>query len=127
MRRSEKGAKKKQRGVQYYGEYEWDDAENEDGWIVEAIVDKQVADGKRVFANQGKKRKGCVLYQIVWEGFPPDLEWWEPASSIGRQALLEYEASLAAQAAEEAADLAEDAELDASDSDEEEEQEQHDT
>ena len=119
VRRTEKGQKgapkRRKAGVQCYGDYEWDEDANEEGWKIEAIVDKVKADGTRVFANQGKARKGRVLYRIIWDGYPADLEWWEPASQIDRATLIEYEAGLAAQAAAEAADEAEDAELEESD------------
>ena len=119
VRRTEKGEtgapKKRKAGVEYYGDYEWDAEANEEGWKIEAIVDKVKADGVRVFANQGKVRKGRILYRIIWDGYPADLEWWEPASQIDKATLMEYEASLAAQAAAEAADEAEDAELEESD------------
>ena len=122
VRRTEKGEKgapkKRKPGVEYYGDYEWDEEANEEGWKIEAIVDKVRADGQRVFANRGKARKGSILYRIIWDGYPADLEWWEPASQIDQQTLMEYEASLAAQAAAEAADEAEDAELEESDDEE---------
>ena len=75
------------------------------------VSDADTPDGVRVFANQGRARKGRVLYRIIWDGYPADLEWWEPASQIAPDTLMEYEAGLAAQAAAEAADEAEDAEL----------------
>ena len=119
VRRTEKGQKgapkKRKAGVQYYGDYEWDEDENEEGWKIEAIVDKVKADGVRVFANQGKVRKGRVMYRIIWDGYPADLEWWEPASQIEPGFLRQYETGLAEQAAAEAADEAEDAELEESD------------
>ena len=67
-----------------------------------------VADCQIEYANQGKARKGTVLYRVVWQNYPPDMVWYEPADNLGEGWLEEYEAGLEAEAqldAEEAAEL----------------------
>ena len=85
------------------------DRELEEDFEVEAIVGMVVADGKTVYANQGRVKVGTVLYRIVWKDYPPDVIWYEPAENLGDELLAEYEAALEAEAeldAEEAAELA---------------------
>ena len=54
-----------------------------------------------------------VLYRVVWQGFPPDLVWYEPKGNLGADHVSEYEARAAEEAAadeaaaQEAAELAE--------------------
>ena len=60
---------------------------------------------------QGNATKGTVLYRIVWKDYPPDLVWYEPAGNVGGGLVDEYEALVAAEAAEDEADALEDAEL----------------
>ena len=95
--------------------YEWTD---DDHIVLEAIVGSVIADGQTTYANQGKARKGTVLYRVVWEDFPPDMEWYEPKANIeandGGAALLEaFAAAAAADEAAEAAEAAAEAELEA--------------
>lgn len=102
------GRKRKRPGIIEYDGWEWDEGEE---FELEAIVDKQVACGQRSFANLGKVRKGVIVYRLVFKGFPPDMEWWEPRSSVGTAALDEYEAALASEQAQREAEEAEEAEL----------------
>ncbi|KAL1507568.1 hypothetical protein AB1Y20_007188 [Prymnesium parvum] len=103
------GRKRKARSdvVEYDG-YEWAADEEFD---LDAIVDKQVADGERIFANLGKVSKGILVYRLVFKGFPPDMEWWEPRSEVGKAALEEFEAALSREAAEKEAEESAEAEL----------------
>ena len=78
---------------------------------MEAIVGKLTADGQTEYANQGKARRGTVLYRIVWVGYPPDVIWYEPAANVGTELVTEYEARIAAEAAEDEAAAREEAEL----------------
>ena len=39
--------------------------EEEDDFEVEAIVGKVVADGVTTYANQGKAKKGTILYRVI--------------------------------------------------------------
>ena len=71
----------------------------------------QVGDGTRIFANLGKVRKGAVIYRLVLQGHPTDMEWWEPRCNISEQALAEYEAAVAIEVAEAEREAEEDAEL----------------
>ena len=105
--RCEGGSKKKRKRTEYMG-HSWTTEEEED-FEVEAIVGMVVADGKTVYANQGRVKVGTVLYRIVWKDYPPDVIWYEPAENLGDELLAEYEAALEAEAeldAEEAAELA---------------------
>ena len=85
----------------------------QDDFELDAIVGKVIADGSSTYANQGKARKGTVLYRVVWQGFPPDLVWYEPKGNLGADHVSEYEARAAEEAAadeaaaQEAAELAE--------------------
>ena len=97
--------------------YEWTE-EDEDGVKVEAIVDKLIADGKTEYANQGKAKKGTILYRIIWKdadgcSYPPDMVWYEPSKNLDKElpALVAFEARTAEEAAEAAAEEAEEAEL----------------
>ena len=112
-----KAKRKRSSDVREYMGYEWT-AEEEDSFQVEAIVGMLVADGKASYANQGKPRKGTVLYRVVWKDvdglcFPPDMIWYEPEDNLGSElpALVEYKAHVAAEAQEAAAERAEEAEL----------------
>ena len=60
---------------------------------------------------QGKAKAGTVLYRIVWENYPPDLVWYEPAENVGCKLLEEYEQRVVAEAGEEEAEAREDAQL----------------
>ena len=75
-------------------------------------VGKLTADGKAVYANQGKAKQGTVLYRIVWKDYPPDVVWYEPRENVGVELIEQYEARAAAEAAEEEASAQEEAELD---------------
>ena len=33
-------------------------------------------------AQQGKAKKGTILYRLVWEGCPPELVWYEPEKNV---------------------------------------------
>lgn len=110
--------------VRFWMGYEWTE-EEEDGFEVEAIVGKVVADGKTEYANQGKVPKGTVLYRVVWrdsqgESYPPDMVWYEPAANLGTEleALIEFEQRVAEEAAEAEAELREEAELEQLEEDE---------
>eukprot|EP00966_Prymnesium_polylepis_P252408 5835353-Prymnesium_polylepis.1 len=93
-------------------DYSWTE-EEEDSFKVEAIVGKVTADSQTEYANQGKARKGTILYRVVWRDFPPDMVWYEPARSLGAElpALVEFEQRVAEEAAEAAAEEEEEAEL----------------
>ena len=78
---------------------------------MEAVVGKVVADGQTAYANQGRVAAGVVLYRIVWQGYPPDMVWYEPGENLGSELLREFEQSLAADAAADEASAREDAEL----------------
>ena len=53
-------------------------------------------------------RKDVIVYvyRLVFEGFPPDMEWWEPRSEVGTAALEEYEAARAQEVVEREAEEA---------------------
>ena len=68
--------------------YEWT-AEEEDDFEPEAITGKVIADGTTEYVNQGKAKKGTVLYRIVWKVFPPDMVWYEPAENPGEMGYLQ--------------------------------------
>lgn len=113
----DKKAGKKRKGVHEWMGFEWTD-EEADGFEVEAIVGKVIADGVTEYANQGKANKGTVLYRIIWKdkdgtAYPPDMVWYEPRSGLGAElpALVEYEARAAEEAAAAVAEAAEDEEL----------------
>lgn len=105
-----KGKKRKKPGVTEWMGYEWTEEEAE-GFEVEAIVGKLVADGTSTYANQGKAKKGAVLYRVVWHNYPPDMVWYEPAENLGDGLLDEYETRAASEAAEDAREAQEEAEL----------------
>ena len=107
-----KAGKKRKPNERYYMGYVWT-AEEEDDFEVEAIVGKLTADGVTEYANQGKAKAGTVLYRIVWQNYPPDMIWYEPAENIGTGLREEFEARAAAEAAEDEAAAHEDAELEA--------------
>ena len=67
---------------------------------------KVVADGVSTYANQGKVRNGTVLYRIIWQGYSPDLVWYEPAANVGPGLVTDFEARVAAEAEAEAAEAA---------------------
>lgn len=97
--------------------YEWTEDEQDD-FTVKAIVGKVTADGKMVYANQGKAKKGTVLYRVIWadsEGssYPPDMVWYEPSENISAEndALLEFEQQAVREAEEEAQAAREEEEL----------------
>ena len=97
--------------------FEWTE-EEADGFEVEAIVGKVIADSATEYANQGKAKKGTILYRIIWKdsqgcAYPPDMVWYEPRSGLGDElpALVEFEAQAAAEAAEAAKEAEEEAEL----------------
>ena len=71
-----------------------------------------IADGKTAYANQGKIKKGTILYRVVWKDYPPDLVWYEPSKNLGGGLIAEYEARVTAETAEEEAAAQEEAELD---------------
>jgi hypothetical protein len=75
-------------------------------------VGKVIADGTTTYANQGKAKKGSILYRVVWKTYPPDMVWYEPASNLGAGWVAEYEAGVAVEAAEDEAAAREEAELD---------------
>jgi len=110
-------AKKKKKGepvVHSYMDYEWTD---DDPFVLEAIVGKVVADGQTNYANQGRARKGTVLYRVIWQSYPPDMIWFEPKQNVeendgGAELLVAYEAAATAEAEAEAAEAAAEAELD---------------
>ena len=83
---------------------------------------KVVADGVSSYANQGKVRKGTVLYRIIWQGYSPDLVWYEPGANVCDVLIGEFEQRVAAEAEAEAAEAAaaaeEEAELAAMEDDE---------
>ena len=79
--------------------------------IVCTQVGKLTADGKTVYANQGKAKQGTILYRIVWKDYPPDDVWYEPRENVGVELIEQYEARVAAEAAEEEAAAQEEAEL----------------
>ena len=70
------------------------------------------ADGETDYANQGKAKKGTILYRIVWQDFPPDMIWYEPEENVGAGWVKEYEARVAAEAAADEAAAREEDELD---------------
>ena len=74
---------------------------------------KVIADGRTEYANQGKPKAGTVLYRIVWHNYPPDMVWYEPKDNLGAElkALVDFEARIAAEAAEAAAAAEEEAKL----------------
>lgn len=105
-----KKGKRKARVTEYMG-YEWTE-EEEDDFEVEAIVGRLVADGSTAYANQGKAKKGTILYRIVWKSYPPDMVWYEPASNLGRDLIDEFEALMAAEEASDEAEARDEHELD---------------
>lgn len=105
-----KKAGKAKKGLTEYMGYSWTEEEAEH-FKVEAIVGKVEADGKTEYANQGKARKGTILYRIVWETYSADMLWYEPAKNIGKGLRDEYEATLEAEAAADLAAAQEEAEL----------------
>lgn len=108
--------KRKTRVTEYMG-YEWT-AEEEDDFEVEAIVGRLVADGNTTYANQGKVKKGTILYRLVWKSYPPDMIWYEPACNIGHDLIDEFEARMALEEANDEAEARDEAELDALEEDE---------
>ena len=48
----------------------------------------------------------------MWEGYPPELVWYEPEENVEGTWISEYEARVVAEAAEEEAAAREEAELD---------------
>lgn len=65
--------------IEYMGHF-W--TKEEADFEVEALAGKVVADGTCLYVNQGKVRKGMVLYRVVWKGFPPDMMWYEPCKNL---------------------------------------------
>eukprot|EP00965_Chrysotila_dentata_P146288 4830835-Pleurochrysis_carterae.AAC.1 len=54
---------------------EWTE-EEEEAFVVEAVVGKVVADEQTAYANQGRVAAGVVLYRIVRQGYPTDMVWY---------------------------------------------------
>eukprot|EP00965_Chrysotila_dentata_P233873 6199847-Pleurochrysis_carterae.AAC.1 len=108
-RRATVRGRKRSRGLRSYMGYERTE-EEEEAFEVEAVVGKVVADGRTAYANKGRVAAGVVLYRIVWQGYPPDLVWYEPGEKLGSELLRELEQSLAADAAANEASAKEDAE-----------------
>ena len=90
--------------------YSWT-AEAAAAFTVDAIIGKLTADGTTLYANQGKVKKGTVLYRVVWRDYPPDLLWYEPAKNLGDGLIEEFEARVAGEAEQDAREAEEEAEL----------------
>jgi hypothetical protein len=103
-------SRKRKKGMVYYMDYEWT-AEEEDTFEVETIVGMITADGTTSYANQGKAKKGTILYRIVWKDYPPDLVWYEPAGNLGEELIAAFDARMADETAADEAAAREDAEL----------------
>eukprot|EP00966_Prymnesium_polylepis_P202388 4688401-Prymnesium_polylepis.1 len=55
-------------------------------------------------AGEGDIKPGDILYKVLWEGFPPEIATWEEEEDIpcGEvDFVAQYEAGLAAEAADE--------------------------
>eukprot|EP00965_Chrysotila_dentata_P215391 6188751-Pleurochrysis_carterae.AAC.2 len=55
-----------------------------------------MTDRQTAYANQGRLAAGVVLYRVVWQGYPPDMVWYEPGENVGLELLTEFYQSLAA-------------------------------
>ena len=97
----------------YYMDYSWTE-EEQDEFKVDAIVGWVVADGVTSYANLGIVKKGTVLYRLVWEGYPPDMVWYEPEENLGseNEALVAFKAQMDLESQLDDADAREEAELD---------------
>ena len=54
--------------------------------------------------GEGDIKPGDILYKVLWEGFPPEIATWEEEEDVpcgGVDFVAEYEAGLAAEAADE--------------------------
>lgn len=70
----------------------------DDDFVVEQIVGKRISAG----VKEDGHRKGTVLYRVIFEGWPADLVWWEPAVNINDDDIAAYEAAMAEQEAADA-------------------------
>jgi hypothetical protein len=100
------GRRKQGKIVSLYG-WEWDSTEE---WVIERLIGRMVADGSDVPGRTpGSIQAGTVLYKVLWEGFPPEIATWEEEDQIpcGEvDFVAQYEAALAAEAAEDTAEYA---------------------
>ena len=99
-----KGRRKSPQVVRLHG-WEWDAGED---FTIERLIGRMVADGSDVPGRTpGSIPAGTVLYKVLWEGFPPEIATWEEEDQIPCglvDFVAQYEAALAAEAAEDESD-----------------------
>ena len=99
-----KGQRKKASILSLHG-WEWDAGEDFD---IERLIGRMVADGSDVPGRRpGSIPAGTVLYKVLWQGFPPEIATWEEEDQIPCglvDFVAQYDAALAAEAAEDAAE-----------------------
>ena len=103
-----KGGKRKRANVVTLHGWEWD---SEETFIIEKIIGKMVVqEGVEIPGRgmpgrgEGDIKPGDILYKVLWEGFPPEIATWEEEEDVpcGEvDFVAEYEAGLAAEAADE--------------------------